>query len=176
MRFFSKIGTEVEYKWKLKLIIKQVIFSDKFLTTVHLFMRKNRLKFLWFFLRQKSHKKNKIFIFPQKFCKQNSDNIYKFDIVGKVISYATNCMHKIFQIIMSSHRNSIIENSTHCKHYCVIFFSVKKYGTQHCDLCQQCGIRFGACNKQCGIERVKRLGNLVIFENYPPPPQIFGQK
>ena len=124
MRFFSKIGTEVEYKWKLKLIIKQVIFSDKFLTTVHLFMRKNRLKFLWFFLRQKSHKKNKIFIFPQKFCKQNSDNIYKFDIVGKVISYAPNCTHKVFQKKSFFPQKIQIEISTHCKLRYIFFFYV----------------------------------------------------
>ena len=47
------------------------------------------------------------------------------------------------------------ETSTHCK-LLYIFFSVKKYGTQHCDHCQQCGTRLGACNKQCGIERVNQ--------------------
>ena len=83
---------------------------------------------------------------------------------------------KFFQIIMSSHRNSRLKTVHTANTTALYLFSVKKYGTQHCDLCQQCGIRFGACNKQCGIERVKRLGNLVIFENYPPPPQIFGQK
>ena len=138
-------------------------------------MRKIRLKILSFFLRQKSWIKIEVIRLARNLANKIKIIIYKFDIVGKVISYATNCMHKVFPKNNVFPQKFKIENSTHCK-LRYIFFSVKKYGTQHCDLCQQCGIRFGACNKQCGIERVKRLGNLVIFENYPPPPQIFGQK
>ena len=42
-------------------------------------------------------------------------------------------MHKVFQKNNVFPQKINIENSTHCK-LRYIFFSVKKYGTQHCDL------------------------------------------